>query len=162
MYRYTVRLTGLLAGCVNQIELAHIERVQIGNAGRSLAACRDSRGRVGVTRETVWIPSALQGDLAVDYLEGVHLGAAFKFTGTSGESDLRRCVGGAIGCQLAAGILLVLLLAEASGPSLCRAGRALSPHSCGAEPGHPPAENRSFLVRILRITQLVTKVPPVH
>ncbi len=77
--------------------------------GRSLAACRDSRRRVGITRGTVWIRPTLKGDLAVDYLEGDHLGAAFKFIGASGESDLHRCVGGAIGCQPAAGILLVLL-----------------------------------------------------
>jgi hypothetical protein len=76
------------------------------------------------------------------------------------ESDLHRCVGGAFGCQLAVGILLVPLLAGASEPSLCRAGHTLSPRSCGAELGHAPVENRSFLVRILRITQLVTMVPP--
>ncbi len=79
MYTYTVRLTRLLAMLsVSQIELAHIERAHIGNAGRSLAACRDSRRRVGITRKRCGSQPTLQGDLAVGYLEGDHLGAAFQ------------------------------------------------------------------------------------
>ena len=46
MYEYTVRLTGQLAMLsARQIGLAHVERAQIGNAGRSPAACPNSRRR---------------------------------------------------------------------------------------------------------------------
>jgi len=52
-------------------------------------------------------------------------------------------------------------LAEASVPSLRHERSApYLGNSCGGELGHVSVENRSFLVRVLRITQLVTKVPP--
>jgi hypothetical protein len=53
--------------------------------GERHAAYQDARRRAGITRESVWIQPAPQGDLAIVYLEADDLGAAFKLIGTSDE-----------------------------------------------------------------------------